>query len=262
MDWFTKLLYLGCILLILILGAIALYLLFLIFGTQSDVDELENKQQKSPYKRRSSKCKHCLNKSLSLGANFSSDQEAKSLKQSLFDAEGKPILMVNPTTRQTMFSSLKQSAKDSDVILATALSSIPLKELGGSNNDIVVDVAQQIHFDKDELISENFKCIFCRSGGKISWNQVKCFAQTTIGVLVLKRTPIVDQKQAATDVLIPRDSADTPDTISKRQTVSNLSLAPTPDSRMAIKQQPQQQQQQQQLEESPLATPLDGAGKD
>lgn len=229
MDWFTRLLYLGCILAILILGAIALYVLFLLYGTQYDSEEAENKENTviRVDKRRCSKCKHCFNKAIGLKTpNSNSNAPAKI----------QPDIIASIPMKQAMFSLLKQSANDSDVVLVRAISSVPLKELGGFNNDIIVDVSQQIHLNKDELKSEDYKCILCKNHDEIKWSDVKCFAQTKIGVLVCKRTP-VEQKPIfeMTDGIVKRDS-DASDFFDKHKTVSNLTLAPIPDSRLTIKQ--------------------------
>lgn len=232
MDWFTRVLYLGSILAILLLGAIALYILFLLYGTHYDVEEAENKQHSVVRvdKRRCSKCKHCLGiAALDLkGPNSNSNSKAaKTPKQ--------PDIVASIPTRQLMFSSLKQSAKDSDVVLATAMSSIPLKELGGFNNDIVVDVSQQVNLNKDELNSEKYSCLLCKNRNEITWSDVKCFAQTTIGVLVYKRAFVSQKSIVESESLVKRDS-EASKFFDKHQTDSTLTLAPVPDSRITIKQ--------------------------
>jgi len=129
---------------------------------------------------------------------------------------------------QTMYSTLRRSATDSDVVLATAMSTIPLKQLGGKENDIVVDISQRLHMDKAHLGEEEHPCIVCKNRKEITWKQLSCFAQTTISVLVYKRAP---EGQAATELNRNLVSA----LFNERpRTVSTLTLAPIPDSRLNV----------------------------
>lgn len=139
--------------------------------------------------------------------------------------------LVATVGKQTMLSTLHKSATDSDVILATAMSSIPLKELGGNQNDIIVEVGQQMYLNKDDEHHEEHQCIVCKNRNKITWNQISCYAQTTIGVLVYKRSLVEVQKPQENQVL-QSQSTTIHDTRNRPTTLSTLSIAPTPDSRL------------------------------
>lgn len=111
---------------------------------------------------------------------------AKANNQRLRPAGGGGGGNTKPTS---MISSLHKSAKHSDVILAQAMSSIPLRELGGKNNEVVVNVTQQLDLDRKQIQPPDYECVACKSMKHISvaCKQVLCYAQMTIGVLVYKR---------------------------------------------------------------------------
>lgn len=160
MDWIRQLLYLGALAAILLVGAGLLYLLCYCirkYTTGDDVDddtvepnENNNGQQAA---RNKSALKGGGGGQQEGGATTRNDRETR------------------------MCSSLQASGEDNDVILATAMSSIPLKQLGGKKNEIVIDVAQQLYVNEDWLD----QCVVCKNR-----NKVTCFAQTTIKVLVFR----------------------------------------------------------------------------
>lgn len=141
--------------------------------------------------------------------------------------------------KQTMCSTLTRSAKESDVILATAMSSIPLRQLGGNKNNITVDVSQQMYLNKEVESLEEHQCIVCRARKAIAWDKITCFAQTTISVLVYKRTPNSEPNALTSiqqDTKEPREGILT---FGGRGTLEDtnrsdsiLTIAPTPDSRL------------------------------
>lgn len=148
--------------------------------------------------------------------------------------------------KQTMISSLQKSATDNDVVVATAMSSIPLRELGGKSNDIIVEVSQQMYLDKDLNGHDEHQCVVCDTRKDIAWNQVSCYAQTTIGVLVYKRALKGDQDQPLKSSLVwdcfgsrsqqaqPQDL--TTATFRERsRSASATTIAPESDSRLSFK---------------------------
>lgn len=226
LDWATKLLYISFFLGAILLSAIFLYLLCYL-SSQDDSSNSENNQQASNRRRRSS------------------DEPKQQQQRPADEVDTKNLLSLG---KQTMVSSLFQSAKDTDVIVATAVSSIPLKELGGKDNDIVIDVSQRMQFNDEKINPLEHKCIVCQDR-KVTWDQVSCFAQTTIGVLVYKRSlnsstqggheeaaHITKESPTPNSSLFPPSNLKGLVAPKKQQpinrTESTLSLAPTPDSRI------------------------------
>lgn len=213
MDTFTQPLYILALIGILLLIAAILYsICYLINRLRSDEDvdddsEVGGITVTSPSEFAAAK--YMLNRETRQNCSNQQRDARKSLL-----ASGK----------QTMLSSLTRSAKDSDVILATAISSIPLKELGGKDNDIIVDVGQQLYLNKDLKSHQDHQCIVCKSRERVTWNQVSCYAQTTIGVLVYKRAQLVANQQPATPTLAQE----------LKRSVSNTTLAPSADSRLTL----------------------------
>lgn len=173
MDWLLVVAYLGSLVVILLIIAVLLYAVCY-FYSASDKDEPETIDDKA---REAAK-----------KAAYGTAMEYKS-------RDNKNKLMA--AGKQTMVSTLVKSANDKDVVIATAISSIPLRELGGKNNDIIVDVSQQMYLDKDLEGHDEHQCIVCSTRKDIAWSQVSCYAQTTIGVLVYKRTPTADQTSSS-----------------------------------------------------------------
>lgn len=226
MDWLLVAAYLGALVVILLLAAGLLYVIcYLTNPTEEETPaEILTEQIKSEVK---------------------AEKEAKS--------KSKPVAV----GEQTMVSSLRKSASDNDVVIATAISSIPVRELGGKSNDIIVDVSQQMYLDKDLKGHDEHNCIVCNTRKDIAWNQVSCYAQTTIGVLVYKRRVDEDpsspqqqqqqkqQQQASTpklnSVTSPRLQLIQAQDLSlapfneRSRSVSTTTLAPDPDSRLSLK---------------------------
>lgn len=224
MDWQNLLLFLSALILVLLFVAGLVYLIFNCRSSPPDDDDDDNNQLRA---RRAPKAAGEKAKQR--------QQQGRSSQQA-----AAPLLA---TDGQTMVSSLRHSPKDSDVVLVTASSAIPLAELGGKNTDIIVDVMQQLNLDEKELAKESRQCIVCDRRNEISWKQVSCYAQTTIGVLVLKRDLVEQrQRQAAPQDENPPESKrkysinQTPGAGSSRaiksQTASTFDLLPSPDPRI------------------------------
>lgn len=216
LDWTQRLLYLSIVAAILLLGAIVIYIICYLTGSDSDDDDgADDNTNKDDLGDRNF-------------AKIPSEKAARGNNTGVWAAG-----------RQTMVSSLCQSASDKDVVLATAMSSIPLKELGGRENDIIVDVRQKLIFNDDSEEEdrngaahsnsakkqrgrrrggggggerEEKECIVCKDH-RVTWKQLSCFAQTTISVLVCKNiltddradqssgniNDVADNKQLAND---------------------------------------------------------------
>lgn len=205
LGWSVKLLYLGAFIGILVIAGLLTFALCYFTASNDDEDEKKGKG-KALKSKREAKGKQQANKMFASGS-------------------------------QTMVSTLTRSAKDSDVILATAMSAIPLKELGGSKNDIIVDVNQVMYLNKDEVAKAEQECVVCKNLNDVAWNQVSCLAQTTIGVLVYKRALAVDNKLKSAEQKLAKEEASEPlmitTNLDKTRSVSNLSLAPAHDSRIS-----------------------------
>lgn len=223
LSWTTKLLYLLGLIFILLFGALVVYLIcYLTSKDDDDQDSTEgddNVTRRRANKRVRGATTNRGWKGMISGKNIHVEGN-KNSPDSLLIAAGK----------QTMSSTLTRSVKDSDVIVASAISSIPLRDLGGSeNNDIVVDVNQQMYLNKEIENREEPSCIVCKARKEIAWDKIVCFAQTTIGVIVYKRTPETKQQAtpaASNSTLPPTSIKDT------CRSDSILTIAPTPDSRL------------------------------
>lgn len=212
LDWSEKLLYLAIVAAVLLLGAIVVHVIC--YCSASNGREEEEVNEVGERSRR---------------------QELAAAAPTA--TKGKTPLAA--AAKQTMYSSLRQSGSARDVVLATATSAIPLKELGGKGADILVDVSQQMYLNKEELGHQDVRCGVCRAHKDIEWNQVSCYAQTTIGVLVYKRTALATDaprltSAAAADQLLQKQKQFN----ERSRTDSNLSLAPNPDSRLSIASRP------------------------
>lgn len=91
-----------------------------------------------------------------------------------------------------LVSVLRRSLTDRDILLANASSSIPLKQLGIERNEVLIDITQEMLVDKQHLASQHDSrapspCFVCKARQMIKWDQLICYAQTTIGVLVYRR---------------------------------------------------------------------------
>lgn len=212
MDWLLTALYLGALVAILLIAAGILYVIcYLTNPTENDAAGINERPVEIKPKQ----------------------------KEAQLAAVGK----------QTMLSSLRKSATDDDVVIATAISSIPLRELGGKSNDIIVDVSQQMYLDKDLSGHDEHHCVVCNTRKDIAWNQVSCYAQTTIGVLVYKRALKTDQItplefRSVWDRFRPRSQQIQPQDLTtahfreRSRSASATTLAPEPDSRLSIKPNP------------------------
>lgn len=148
---------------------------------------------------------------------------------------------------------MRQIVDGSSVVLATAISQIPLKIFGKQNNDIVINVGQQMHLDKDFIRLESRQCALCQAQKNISWRDVYCYAQTTIGVVVYKRESQVPPTTMTTKTSAAAGSAgispagaassstsadfltlSSPTNTTRSSRVSTTALRPTPDSRLSV----------------------------
>lgn len=194
LDWATKLLYVGIFIAAMILAAIFVFILCRLTSSEDDVDSTGNPLESSRGKR------YFHRNQSDDGLGGTSDHQIAETSSRPFDqrssATNKDLLGGG---RQTMAAMMFRSAKDTDVIVASTLSAVPLKELGGKENDIIIDVSQQMHMNDPEKLPTSpseHKCFVCKAR-KVTWNQVSCFAQTTVGVLVYKRTLQQQDNQTA-----------------------------------------------------------------
>lgn len=213
MDWLDLLLYLGGLVLILLVLAGLLYLAFHCTNSPDDgsVSNINNQDNKINVER--------------------SGKTERAKRTAAPQVHATPLLTSNGSR---MVSSLRHSPKDTDVVLISASSAIPLAQIGGKNSDIIVDVMQQMHLDDTEVAKETRECIVCKRRNEISWKQVSCYAQTTIGVLVLKRDLIEQQQPTITPTSDQSTNSLLEDRKKSSRTLSTLNFAPTPDSRIAI----------------------------
>lgn len=90
--------------------------------------------------------------------------------------------------KQTMVSTLRKNPNTNDVLLATAMSSVPLKEFGSKDNDIIVSIDQALYLNENQESSLKKECIVCETkSADITWKDLVCYAKTCVGVLVYKR---------------------------------------------------------------------------
>lgn len=224
----SKFLYLLALIAVLSLCALFVYILcYLTSSESSNTDESPNDARR---RRNRSVMKP------QVGGNYGWTNEEH------LDTSGSSDMSLAVAGKQTMCSALTRSAKDSDVILATAMSSIPLRQLGGKDNDIIVDVSQQMYLNKETESVQEHQCIVCKSRKEIAWDKITCYAQTTIGVVVYKRAVhsgevTSSSRKIWTNYKEQAGSAHTylhPDKTSTeaQRSESILTIAPSPDSRL------------------------------
>lgn len=219
-DWPIKLLYISAFLGVLILAALLLFLLCY-FTSESDGD---NQQRDS---------------------NKEGESEGKLQPGRSAIVDRGPLLAAG---KQTMVSTLYRSAKDTDVIIASATSSIPLKSLAGGGKDVIVDISQQMFSERDQQHHLEHECIVCKARKDVTWKQVSCYAQTVIGVLVYKCKPSSPATNLLPELTLggrrtieqDRPAILAPPTIEKPQTPSNDTIIPELDSRLTLKSEPSQ----------------------
>lgn len=245
-HWSEQLLYVGAFFGVLICGAVLLFVLCYFTSSSSSNDSDDGEQKRKI-------------QSQSIVRNKQDNNNDKNKTQ--------PLVAFG---RQTMVSTIHQPDTNNDVLLATAMSSIPLKQFQ-PNSDIIVDVRQQLYYNDDQAGQDDYHCIVCKKLKEIPWKQLTCYGQTSVGVLVYKREYNQEPKQKEksnrnqkedqlnlfnnkiktielqqqqkkfpitlkniNDINIQHHSS-SPDDNNKNKnntTISNLALAPIPDSRL------------------------------
>lgn len=177
LDWATKLLYTSIFVSSLMFGVLVLYLLCRSFGDEEDDLSISPRQVN---RRRWSVKFDRFRKGQKDRTHIEASEDATTI--------GPPI---NPDqTAQTIFSVIGKSLHENDMIVTSATSSLPLRDLGIKHNDVVVDVNQELIMDKDRLnnLSQENQCIVCRARKLVTWSQLICYAQTTVALLVYRRS--------------------------------------------------------------------------
>lgn len=163
LDWTTQLLAVTLFLGLLVCGTILLWALCYFTGANPDDDRISNEERRLQAERDEPRQFRTIG--------------LQTIVPSL-RAENAPGQVERPTS-----GPIRQL---NDVLLATAMSSIPLNQFQ-EDERIVVNVQQEMCFNRNELGSDEHECIVCKTHRGIAWKQVSCYAQTSIGVLVYKR---------------------------------------------------------------------------
>lgn len=225
-DWATRLLYVTAFIGLLFCGAILLFALC--YYTNSNEDDTD--ETIDPTKRAAK------------GQRADNGEKKPKPKQKLL-AFGKQTIvpaLAGPPVAQG------NAEPRNDTLLATAMSSIPMSQFQHKNQDVIVDIQQQMLMNQNELGQDDHECIVCKNHKEITWKQVSCYAQTSVGILVLKReyttnteqskpTPQASSSSSSAADQAGLSPAVNPEKRHEQTTVSNLTLAPIPDSRLNIR---------------------------